>query len=477
MPVVRMPDGANVSFPDDMPAEQIRGLIASKFPEVAQPPRPDFAQRVGQDLSTRAQDIADAKFANRRGEITMPQYALRTLGAAAGGLSDIIGEGMVSGYRALPEAAQKPMQKVGKFIAPAAQKFTQGQEALKQSYPSAYEDLRAITNIGLSIPIGKAVQSASTATGRGLEATGTIIEKSAAKSAVKNKQLFVQDLITPKQTPKVAEDLFGRSKPRWFGNNVVEPTPLERATIDTVSVLNVGKHKSLLSNYNVVKSANTKEAEALGSLLDKNDIAIKPENFTSKFGQAFKVLDESPSIVGDGRAAVGKLIDGAQKIIEKYPMTASGMLKARKEFDALAETQKGKSIFNPNLHSPLTDATRLIRQSMNDLIAAAVPNVAVKNSLQKQFHMYEAMDAIASKGAGEGKNVFTRAVQKAANQLPVTGPIKQGLLAAGLTGAAAAAPVVAGAGTALYLGQKAIRAPIVRQAAGKAIKTVGKVMQ
>jgi len=34
MPVVRMPDGAQVSFPDDMPAEQIRGLIASKFPEV-----------------------------------------------------------------------------------------------------------------------------------------------------------------------------------------------------------------------------------------------------------------------------------------------------------------------------------------------------------------------------------------------------------------------------------------------------------
>lgn len=35
MPVVRMPDGTQVSFPDDMPKEQIRGLIASKFPEVA----------------------------------------------------------------------------------------------------------------------------------------------------------------------------------------------------------------------------------------------------------------------------------------------------------------------------------------------------------------------------------------------------------------------------------------------------------
>lgn len=32
MPVVRMPDGTDVQFPDDMPTEKIRGLIAQKFP-------------------------------------------------------------------------------------------------------------------------------------------------------------------------------------------------------------------------------------------------------------------------------------------------------------------------------------------------------------------------------------------------------------------------------------------------------------
>lgn len=33
MPIVEMPDGAHVQFPDDMPREQIRDLIASKFPK------------------------------------------------------------------------------------------------------------------------------------------------------------------------------------------------------------------------------------------------------------------------------------------------------------------------------------------------------------------------------------------------------------------------------------------------------------
>ena len=34
MPVVTMPDGANVSFPDDMPPAQIKGMILQKFPDV-----------------------------------------------------------------------------------------------------------------------------------------------------------------------------------------------------------------------------------------------------------------------------------------------------------------------------------------------------------------------------------------------------------------------------------------------------------
>ena len=38
MPVVRMPDGALVNFPDTMPREEIKGLIASKFPDIATAP-------------------------------------------------------------------------------------------------------------------------------------------------------------------------------------------------------------------------------------------------------------------------------------------------------------------------------------------------------------------------------------------------------------------------------------------------------
>lgn len=45
MPIVKMPDGTQVQFPDDMPSEQIKGMIASKFPEVAQPAQAPNMQR------------------------------------------------------------------------------------------------------------------------------------------------------------------------------------------------------------------------------------------------------------------------------------------------------------------------------------------------------------------------------------------------------------------------------------------------
>lgn len=49
MPIVKMPDGTQVRFPDDMPREQIRDMIASKFPEVAQQSQPQAPQLQADD--------------------------------------------------------------------------------------------------------------------------------------------------------------------------------------------------------------------------------------------------------------------------------------------------------------------------------------------------------------------------------------------------------------------------------------------
>lgn len=65
--IVQMPDGTKVSFPDDMPKEQIKGLIASKFPDVAQPKAPEEKPHDVGSILNRMYELGPAESASRIG--------------------------------------------------------------------------------------------------------------------------------------------------------------------------------------------------------------------------------------------------------------------------------------------------------------------------------------------------------------------------------------------------------------------------
>lgn len=83
MPQVRMPDGTVVAFPDDMPADQIRSMIATKFPEIA--PKADAAQAP-----------APAAVQQQEAPATQPWYA--QAGQAADDIARLIANGASFGY-------------------------------------------------------------------------------------------------------------------------------------------------------------------------------------------------------------------------------------------------------------------------------------------------------------------------------------------------------------------------------------------
>jgi hypothetical protein len=62
--------------------------------------------RIGEDLGKRTQDAASA-LANKDNKLTGAETILRTTGALAGGINDIIGEGISSGIDALPDNVKK----------------------------------------------------------------------------------------------------------------------------------------------------------------------------------------------------------------------------------------------------------------------------------------------------------------------------------------------------------------------------------
>lgn len=461
------------------------------------PQEKGFFERVGDKFDKRNKDLEAASY--------NPDFVGGNAGLmynAIGqtlqkGLLDVPSEALTSVNKAIPQSVKdfgadvytglkndpvshlpvRALELAGGILSEASQ----GYDKFKRNHPTAglYLDSTAgFGNAALStVPVkGQSVPSRAVApAGRATEKVGDALYKSGEAAFKKKRDSFLQDLITPKEIPTVKAELFSRSKERGLlRSRVVEPSPQELSIMETVSSLPVTKNKSLAANYNIIKDANLSEADALIIRLNKSTVVIPEANINSAFQSVLGDLSKSPYLTTDSASeAVKRVIAIAQDQIKGHPNTPAGILQARKAFDKEVGRYK-KNVFDPATASPVTDAVQGVRQAMNDVVAAAVPDAGVKQSLAKQSNMYRAMDSIETKGGWEGKNIVSRTAEKVGNLIPVKGALaKTGLATVGIGGAAMAPALAAGAGG-LYLAGKAITSPTLRKAAGSAIKGVGK---
>ncbi len=326
------------------------------------------------------------------------------------------------------------------------------------------------------------LKPAAEAVGAGLGQTGKIISGAGEAQSMARKANFVQDLVTPKITPSVAADQFSRSTEQGLlRSRVVEPTAQEQGIIDTVSQLPVSKNKSMLANYNTIAEANTKEATDLIAKLKANDVPIGLDDAQNMINNSMKELKANPYVTGNGEQAALKVVNVMNKAIldntaEDGTLTASGLLQARKDFDAMIKAQKGGKMFDPVLDSPTSIAVQNMRQGVNNLIESKMPDAGFKESLRKQSNLYRAMDNIETKGGLEPSNMVKRAIDKTADMIPGKHLLTKGaVLATGATGAAMA-PIAAGASLAGYTGYKALTSPITKKIIGGTLQGAGKVL-
>ena len=119
MPVVRVPDGRLVRFPDEMPREEIRGLIQSKFPDAYGP----------------AQE-----------ETSLFGYVPETLKAIGAGGAGMVESALTGAAFLLPEEAEQAARRKIAEIGGGVQEFLAPDEA----YEGTYLDL--MRGIGSTLP-------------------------------------------------------------------------------------------------------------------------------------------------------------------------------------------------------------------------------------------------------------------------------------------------------------------------------------
>lgn len=166
--IIEAPDGKIIEFPDGMPDEQINMAMAMQYP-------PSFGEKVGAALSKRGENIANewqAKPSNLGADSETPLESfnrspgrlLRTAGQVAGGINDVIGQGVVSAYQsAVPKTIQDFLAERTKAVIngvgtppmrEGAATMSDVYGGVKRAFPEGVANVEAVANIAGVVPTG-----------------------------------------------------------------------------------------------------------------------------------------------------------------------------------------------------------------------------------------------------------------------------------------------------------------------------------
>lgn len=456
-----------------------------------------FTERVGEDLDERYRQAKDILKATATGEQSFASGVLQMGGKVGlGSVFDVAGEGLVSAGRGLskitPDIIEDPIREAaGKFgrklmRTPPGQGLTAGLEAFEQyaeENPVEGRNIEAATNVALALAPVKGAPRPTTQSG-----AGQALIRSGQRSATKNRNQFIDDLVTPKQTVKARQEQVARTTEEGLlRQKVTNLSPKQAASAEEIrNVAGVSPSKTVQGNYIAIGNEVSRQAKSLerqlAALGEKGnyaweDLAVISQNTMAK-------LKENPALVGDAAKSAERVIEKAFRLAAAEEKTLAGLLRVRRDLDAWVLKHKPKAFEDNVASNAMTSAAREVRAEINSFIAQRAKGVKFSRSLEAQSNMLRAMDDIAVKAADEPRSIVARAIDKAIKVIPVRNELVAALgLTFGMGGLGAASfflPAIQkgaiAAGTLYGLG-KVTMSPNTRKLLGEVITIMDKSAQ
>ncbi len=361
MPIVAMPDGTQVQFPDDMPNEQIKGMIASKFPDVANSAQPSLLQKIDNNLQNTQQEAraSGARLAN--GQQGLPENLAQGLSQAVGmPLGDvaapILGASVKAAYGELPQGVQQGIgnvanqalqSNVGRSALKGLQNVQQGWNSYEQRDPAGAADLKAL-GTALSMGVGK----------KAIDTIGNVAESGIAKDLGSALSQYGTDISTTKTLPSNLQSLAPLAE---ANTSIFSKTP---NPIDFGLTTNQGISKT----YDVAKKA---VKGAYDMVQNAGDFEVPAPNIYNKLSDITSYLEDKVAPVGKDRAALNQLKTIQNNLENKYGIAATEQ-KTSNILDASG---------NPIIKSQATASIPANTVSANDLVqldkamSAALPAI------------------------------------------------------------------------------------------------------
>lgn len=326
---------------DDIPTVYKGGpLTFDDIPSAPSPREQGFLGRMGKNLQGRMQDVQEAVARTSYSpDYTATQDPLTTLyqigGEGFGAVGDVLGEGAISAFRALPDAVEMPMRKAASSAGEALMQTELGQQALdvikegaesytiwREQNPVGAANVEALFDISTVLPTVKPLAATGQTVAQGVKAGGRQIGRAAgavfgsADDALKvlgrrAKQFDIplrMDQIKPSQMTKTLQKV-SQAIP---GSGTAKFEDIQRTAWNKALAKTIGTTDLTPESIAKFRSNNS---TIFDDVLRKNTVKITPDDVENlKNVQTMDVFDLTPNdyniVVRDIAKTVGDLRTG-----------------------------------------------------------------------------------------------------------------------------------------------------------------------
>lgn len=407
--------------------------LSPYVPQKVEPEEKSFIERTHENVSNRFAEAQQSIVDYRAGKITPIELLWQSYGKTiAGSAVDIVGEGMVSAYRSLPESTQDAVEgqveamfstPAGEIAMQAIEKGGAAYQEWKTKNPRFAKNLEVAGLVGEIYPPIKGYKAYK---------SWRMKNKAVPRQIPQRRLIKEYRALTPPETASVKTAQMEGQVAVTPGRTAV-PLPDKRAMemieiVNTVPGYRAGNPSFM--NNEAVKHAIKFEAETLANSLKRGGYPYSRRNVYSminknidnaigKSGDPLKVnemlVDMSPSQI---KAAKNRV----KRILASNPSDVHGLLRARQQLDDYISSMDKHFFDADGAQKPISILYDQIRTTMNENIELAVRfsggDTKVMKSLYKQRVMYDAKKILARKAAWEDKSPIGRMGQKIYDMLP-----------------------------------------------------------
>jgi len=474
---------------------QYQGKVDFSMPEAPTQPvdrSKGFFGRLFDDLKGRVENLKKSSQLVDEGKQGNVGFGFQTLGQIAGGVGDVIGEGLTSTFRTLaPQSAQEGLQTLGDNIGQSkvVQDLAQKYQGFKEAHPVGAANLEAAGNIAQFLPIGKGaglvgrgVTGAVEKVAPGLiERTGQLItnqlEKRALSAAEKEALTITKPILNVAE--KKAAIAGERATQSITGNITIAPSRFDENVARAVTGI-VKKSATIPENVAAVKSEIGNIARGVEQELKTNNAIFNKNQLKTALDAA---KEESRVIFGTDKTLESNydaVVNELMRQVDKGPKNLDGLWKARQAFDDVVESKFGKKVFGDATDNVRRNAIQDVRRAVNEYVANRLPEGnQYKEALKRMTNMYEAVNRMAAQGVSYVDQSWFKTGISAIREHPAYAALTLGLTGSVL-GSIFSHPTALLAllgGSIIYAGGKKITPKLFRAALQATLEQSGRAMQ